>query len=105
MPLPKLADEKLIAYAATRFRLLAEPMRLRILLQLEKGECAAGEIARAIGGNQPNVSRHLQALYQGGVITRRRDGNTVFYAIADPAILGICDLMCRTQRHDNSKRR
>ncbi|MEZ5352044.1 MAG: metalloregulator ArsR/SmtB family transcription factor [Bryobacteraceae bacterium] len=97
MSLPTLSDDDLIGFAADRFRLLAEPMRLRILLFLEQGEQSAGDIARAVKGGQPNVSRHLQALHGGGVLARRRDGNTVYYSIADASILGICDLMCRSR--------
>ncbi|MEZ5398329.1 MAG: metalloregulator ArsR/SmtB family transcription factor [Bryobacteraceae bacterium] len=105
MAIPALSDEKLIAFAADRFRLLAEPMRLRILLHLENGECAAGEVARAVGGNQPNISRHLQALHRGGVVARRRDGNTIYYSIADPAIVGVCELMCKTHETLQGSRR
>ncbi len=98
---PILSNDDLIGFAASRFRLLAEPMRLRILLFLEQGERSAGDVARAVEGGQPNVSRHLQALHAGHVLGRRRDGNTVYYSIADPSILKICELMCRSRGQPN----
>jgi len=97
MSLPTLSDDGLIGFAAARFSLLAEPMRLRILLCLEQGERSAGDVARAVDGSQPNISRHLQALHSGQVLRRRREGNTIYYSIADPAILKICELMCRSR--------
>ena len=79
---------------AHRFRLLGEPMRLRILQVLEAGELPVGEIVEALQSSQPNISRHLQALLQGGLISRRRDGLNIFYAIADPMVFKLCQLVC-----------
>lgn len=93
----KLAlTEGLIELAAQRFRLLGEPMRLRILRVLEAGERSVTELTGAVGSNQPNISRHLQALYEGGIVKRRRDGNTIYYSIADPVVFQLCDLVCKS---------
>lgn len=88
--------EGLIDLAAHRFRLLGEPMRLRILQALEAGERSVTDLTRVVSSNQPNVSRHLQALHEGGIVKRRRDGNTIYYAIADPVVFQICELVCRS---------
>lgn len=94
---PKIAlNEGLIDLAAQRFRLLGEPMRLRILQVLEAGERNVTDLTGAVGSNQPNVSRHLQALFDGGIVKRRREGNTIFYSIADPVVFQLCDLVCRS---------
>lgn len=94
---PKLVlNEGLIDLAAQRFRLLGEPMRLRILQVLESGEHSVTELTNAVGSNQPNISRHLQALYDGGIVKRRRDGNTIYYSIADPVVFQLCDLVCKS---------
>ncbi|HSM87380.1 MAG TPA: metalloregulator ArsR/SmtB family transcription factor, partial [Candidatus Limnocylindrales bacterium] len=71
---------------AQRFRLLGEPMRLRILQALESGELSVNEIVAGLRSSQPNISKHLQALCQGGLISRRRDGLNIFYSIADPMV-------------------
>jgi DNA-binding transcriptional ArsR family regulator len=79
---------------AQRFRLLGEPMRLRILQLLEGGERPVGEIVEMLKSSQPNISKHLQALCQGGLIRRRREGLNVYYAIADPMVFKLCELVC-----------
>lgn len=79
---------------AQRFRLLGEPMRLRILQLLEAGEMPVNEIVENLKSSQPNISKHLQALCQGGLIDRRREGLNIFYSIADPMVFKLCDLVC-----------
>lgn len=90
------SNQRILESVARRFRLLGEPYRLRILQLLENGELSVGEIASSLQGSQPNVSKHLQALYDGGLVGRRREGNSIVYFIADPAIFKLCDLVCRS---------
>lgn len=82
---------------ARRFRTLGEPYRLRILQELEKGERSVGELVTALDGNQPNVSKHLQVLYDAGLISRRREGTSILYAIGDPVVSKLCALVCRSE--------
>ena len=89
----KLSDG-MTELVAQRFRLLGEPMRLRILQALEDGELPVSEIVNALESSQPNISKHLQALLQGGLIRRRREGLNIFYSIADPMVFRLCDLVC-----------
>jgi DNA-binding transcriptional ArsR family regulator len=86
----------MIELVARRFRMLGEPQRLRILQVLEEGEKTVGEIVDALSGNQPNISKHLQALNDSGLVSRRREGNSIFYAISDPVVLKLCELVCRS---------
>ena len=80
---------------ARRFRVLSEPMRLRILNHLRTAEEASvGELADALGTSQQNVSKHLGALHTGGVVGKRRDGNRVIYSIADETVIAICEAVC-----------
>ncbi len=67
-------NDKMVESVAQRFRLLGEPMRLRILQVLEHGEKTVGEIVAALDGNQPNISSHLRALWGAGLLRRRRSG-------------------------------
>ncbi len=82
---------------ARRFRTLGEPYRLRILQELEAGEKSVGELVAAMDGNQPNVSKHLQVLFDGGLISRRRAGTSIFYAIGDPMVFKLCALVCSSE--------
>ncbi len=86
----------MIAMIALRFRMLGEPYRLRLLQTLESGDKTVGEIVKALDGNQPNVSKHLQMLYSAGMVSRRREGNSIYYGIADPLLLKLCELVCRS---------
>ncbi len=87
----------MLALVARRFRTLGEPYRLRILQELEAGEKSVGELVAALDGNQPNVSKHLQILSGAGLIGRRRDGTSIFYAISDPMVFKLCALVCSSE--------
>ena len=79
---------------AARFRALSEPMRLKILRRLARGEASVGEILREVGGTQANVSRHLAVLHGSALVDRRKDGTRTVYGIADPTLLAICSIVC-----------
>jgi ArsR family transcriptional regulator len=81
---------------ANRFKVLSEPLRLRILHLLQDSEKSVGEITEAIETSQPNVSKHLKILQDAGILKRAQKGNTVFYSIADESIFPLCDLVCNS---------
>lgn len=83
---------------AERFRILGEPIRIRILQELENGERNVSELVAAISSSQPNVSKHLRILQESGVVARRQEGNNVYYAIADPTVIDLCDAVCSSVR-------
>ena len=95
----KLSPEAL-AQVAAYFQVLAEPTRLRLLNLLRGSERSVGELAEATGYSAANVSRHLALLAQHGLLSRQTQGTSVFYAIADPAVYELCNLVC-----DNLARR
>ena len=81
-------------FIAARFKVLSEPLRLQILQTLEDGEMSVSAITAAVAGTQPNVSKHLKILQDAGILGRRQEGNTVYYAIADPTIFELCEVVC-----------
>ncbi len=83
------------------FQALSEPSRLRLLNLLREGERKVGELAELAGSTAANVSRHMALLQSRGLVTRESRGNCVYYAIADPGIYALCDLVCGTvaRRH------
>jgi len=92
-----LTDEMIDA-VARRFRLLGEPSRLRLLQYLESGEHTVNELAEQVQSNQANVSRHLTAMHEAGLLKRRPDGTSVYYSIADPMVFQLCELVCQSTR-------
>lgn len=68
------------AYAEI-FRALADERRQVILEMLGERQMAAGEIAAAFDITQPAVSHHLNVLRQAGLVTCRRDGQRIIYAL------------------------
>lgn len=91
-------SEEALRMIARRFKALAEPMRLRLIIGLEAGEKSVGELVELLGATQANVSRHLRNLTEAGILKRRKVGIQVFYSIADPAVFKLCDLVCGSLR-------
>ena len=94
MPKPKPMPDALLEAVALRFRALAEPARLRILQHLLAGERSVNDLAEASGFSQAKTSTHLATLHVAAVVSRKKLGATVHYAIADPVVHELCDLMC-----------
>jgi ArsR family transcriptional regulator len=90
----KVLSEKTLELVAERFRVLGDPVRLRLLQALEPGEKSVAELVEATGANQANVSKHLQLLLKAGVVQRRREGLFVYYSIRDERVFQLCDVVC-----------
>lgn len=71
------------AVASERLRTLCNPARLRIVFHLLEGERSVGEIAAALGLQQPSLSQHLGELRDAGFVVARREAKAVFYRLAD----------------------
>jgi ArsR family transcriptional regulator len=90
---------ELVDEAARRFRLLADPTRLRLLNALhDLGELSVSGLAERTGTGLANTSKHLTMLERERLVARRRDGTTVYYRIADPTLVALCDLVCTSVR-------
>ena len=63
------------------FKALSDPTRREILRLLGKRELTAGEIVGKFDISQPAISRHLAVLRQAGLVTARREGQNVVYAL------------------------
>jgi len=78
---------------AGQFRLLSEPMRLKILQAVCVEPLTVGQIVDATGATQSNVSKHLSLLSSAGIITREKNGQFVYYGINNPLPLKLCELV------------
>jgi len=84
----------LVELIAQRFRVLGEPMRIKLLDRLREAPATVGQLTVELGSSQQNVSKHLAVLHAAGVVSREKDGTSVRYAIADDTIFEICDIVC-----------
>jgi ArsR family transcriptional regulator len=69
------------------YRVLGEPLRLRLLALAGQEELSIGELGELLGEGQPNVSRHVTALRKLGLLSERRQGTRVFVRLAEAARL------------------
>lgn len=87
----QLSDE-VLEVSAARIRMLCEPMRIRLLLELEKGgDATVQELADRLGTAHRNVSKHLNLLYDAGMVRRRKDGRQVRYGLVDYVALWVIE--------------
>ncbi len=86
--------EAVFESVARYFLLLSEPARVRILHSICQEERSVGQIVEETALTQSNVSRHLNMMYQAGVLRRRRDGPQVFYGVADSTLTDVCRAVC-----------
>ena len=94
VPIPHPLSEALAELIAQRFRVIGEPMRIRLLDALRDGPLTITELTEALGASQQNVSKHVGVLAQAGIVSRARDGNHVRCLIADESIFELCELVC-----------
>jgi len=91
---PHPLTEPLVDLIAQRFRVLGEPMRIKLLDHLREGDATVGELQAALGASQQNISKHLGILHTAGMVTRTKDGNHARYSIADDGVFELCEQVC-----------
>jgi ArsR family transcriptional regulator len=96
MELPKMQAQA--RQAAAFMAALAHETRLLLLCHLCEGEASVGALAKRLDLRPANVSQHLALLRKDGLVTTRREGQTIFYALADGkarTLIGcLYDLFC-----------
>ena len=104
MPRKKMT-EATYEQVAQRFRVLSDPMRLKILYHLGTEELTVSDIVERTGGTQSNTSKHLATLLAHGLVSRRREGTSAFYPVTDTSIFDLCDQVCGGIDRDLAARR
>ena len=90
---PAESDE-VFDQAAEVFRVMSAPMRLKIISSLCNGEKNVGQLLAEIETTQPNMSQHLNTLYQSGVVGKRREGVQIYYRIINDRVVTLCRAVC-----------
>jgi len=94
MALPHPLPDELVELIARRFRVIGEPMRIRLLDRLRECELSVNELTEALGASQQNVSKHLAVLAEAGILGRRKVGTHVYYRIVDEGVFALCEQVC-----------
>lgn len=89
-----LKTDQTFESAADLFRVMSAPMRLKIINCLCDGEKNVSYLLTQVDTTQPNMSQHLNTLYQAGILGKRREGVQIFYRIIDQRIVSICEAVC-----------
>jgi len=100
MAIPSPIPDELVELISRQFRLLAEPTRVRLFDRLRAGEASVHELAAELGTSQQNASKQLAMLAEAGAVARRKQGNSVYYRIADQNVVELCERVCGSvERH------
>jgi DNA-binding transcriptional ArsR family regulator len=93
--IPHPVPPALAEIVAQRFRVLGEPMRIRLLDILRHQDSATvSELQETTGASQQNVSKHLGVLAGAGFVRRTREGNYVRCSISEPWVFEMCEQVC-----------
>ena len=87
-------SDEVFELAAEVFRVMSAPMRLKIIASLCNGERNVSELLSEIDTTQPNMSQHLNTLYQAGVLGKRREGVQIYYRIVNDRVVTLCRAVC-----------
>jgi len=87
-----MSEDELTQIAA-RFKLLGEPMRLKILQSICHEARTVNTIVEATGSTQANVSKHLGLLATAGILKREKGGQCVYYGMKDKLVVQLCELV------------
>ena len=93
-PIPHPLPGPLVDLIAQRFRVIGEPMRIRLLDALRDGPMTVNELTDALDSTQQNVSKHVGVLAQAGIVGREKEGTRVRCYIADESVFALCELVC-----------
>jgi ArsR family transcriptional regulator len=74
-------------------RSISHPQRLMVLCQLSRGERSVGDLAEALGIRQSTLSQQLARLRGEGLVTTRRDGTSVYYALARDDVMPVIEAL------------
>ncbi|MCW5620829.1 MAG: helix-turn-helix transcriptional regulator [Burkholderiales bacterium] len=80
--------------AARLLKLLANEQRLTVLCRLSGGEMSVTELGEYVPLSQSALSQHLAKLRADGIVSTRRDAQTIYYRLADPVAERLIDVLC-----------
>jgi len=83
------------ADAAQLLKAMSNEHRLLILCHLGQSELSVGQLNDLVALSQSSLSQHLARLRKDGLVNTRRESQTIYYSIAQPAIMKIIEVLHR----------
>ncbi len=86
-------EDQIYAYHAEMCKVFSHPKRLELINTLRDQELSAGELGRRLALSKANLSQHLGMMRERRILASRKDGNVVYYRIANPRLLQAFDML------------
>lgn len=86
-------EDQIYAYHAEMCQVLSHPKRLEVINVLRDGEMSVTELSQKLGLTVGNLSQHLSMMKERHVLLTRKEGNMVYYRIANPKLIRCFDMM------------
>ncbi len=86
-------DKKIYKIHAEMCKVFTSPVRIEILNLLGEGKKSVGELVELTGLNQPNISQHLHVMKEKKIVKAEKQGNNVYYSLANPKISKAFEIM------------
>ncbi len=86
-------EDRIYTYHAEMCRVLAHAKRLELIDMLRDKEMSAGELGERLGLAPANLSQHLAMMRERHILVSRKEGNVVYYRIANPKLLQAFDML------------
>ena len=80
--------------ASVLLKVLSNEKRLQIACVLFDGERAVGDLEKVVGLSQSALSQHLARLRRDNIVKTRREAQTIYYSLNDPAVEKVLDALC-----------
>jgi DNA-binding transcriptional ArsR family regulator len=93
-----LLPPQILEHVVETFRVLGDLSRLEILQALMEEPRTVSQVVELTGKGQANVSKHLGILAAAGLVSRTKSGTAAIYAISDPLVHKLCDMVCSSVR-------
>ena len=86
-------EDQIYTYHADMCKVFSHPKRLEVINILRDGEMTVTELAQKLGQTIGNLSQHLSMMKERRILISRKEGNQVFYRIANPKLIPCFDMM------------
>jgi len=86
-------EERIYVYHAEMCQVFSHPKRLEVINVLRDGEMTVTELSQKLGLSLGNLSQHLSMMKERHVLLSRKEGNMVYYRIANPKLIRCFDMM------------